>query len=195
MQADRYGLQFSTASQAARDAYMEGVDLFLSANFGSEAAFGRAIAHDPAFALAHAALGRTLQLYAKPAAAKAAVTRARELAGKLPRIGLRKIEAKPLGDSVYDVTIQVENTGYLPTALAHGALTREVLFTRVVLKLEDKQILSGQKKTMFGPIEGSGGMKEVRYIIHAKDRKKIEFEVISMLGGTLQGSIEIKEGK
>ncbi len=85
MQADRYGLQLSTASQAARDAYVEGVDLFLSANFGSEAAFGRAIAHDAAFALAHAALGRTLQLYAKPAAAKAAVTRARELSGKLPR--------------------------------------------------------------------------------------------------------------
>ena len=85
MPADRYGLELSTASQAARDAYVEGVDLFLSANFGSEAAFGRAIAHDPDFALAHAALGRTLQLYAKPAAAKPSVERARELGARLPR--------------------------------------------------------------------------------------------------------------
>lgn len=85
MQTDRYGLELSTASQAARDAYVEGVDLFLSANFGSEAAFERAIAHDPAFALAHAALARTLQLYAKLDRAKASAARARELGAKLPR--------------------------------------------------------------------------------------------------------------
>ena len=84
MPGDRYGLELSTASQAARDAYVEGVDLFLSANFGSEAAFGRAIAADPGFALAHAALGRTLQLYAKPDAARASATRARELSATLP---------------------------------------------------------------------------------------------------------------
>ncbi len=85
MPADRYGLELSTASQAARDAYIEGVDLFLSANAGSEAAFGRAIAADTGFALAHAALGRTQQLYAKIDAAKASVARARELCAGLPR--------------------------------------------------------------------------------------------------------------
>jgi len=85
MLADRYGLELSTSSQAARDAYVEGVDLFLSANAGSAAAFGRAIGHDPAFALAHAALGRTLQLYAKLPEAKVAVARARELGARLPR--------------------------------------------------------------------------------------------------------------
>src|SRR4051812_5072655 len=84
MTVDRYGLELTTASQAARDAYVEGVDLFLSANFGSEAAFNRAITADPSFALAHAALARTLQLYAKPDAAKAAASRARELGKDLP---------------------------------------------------------------------------------------------------------------
>jgi tetratricopeptide (TPR) repeat protein len=84
MPVDRYGLELSTASQAARDAYVEGVDLFLSANLGSEAAFNRAVAADPGFALAHAALGRTLQLYARPDAARAAVARARELSAGLP---------------------------------------------------------------------------------------------------------------
>lgn len=85
MLTDRYGLALSTSSPGARDAYVEGVDLFLSANFGSEQAFERAIAADPGFALAHAALGRTLQLYSKPDAARRAVVRARELAGSLPR--------------------------------------------------------------------------------------------------------------
>ncbi len=85
MLQDRYGLGLSTTSQTARDAYVEGVDLFLSANAGSQAAFERAIVADAGFALAHAALGRTLQLYAKPEAAKQAVLRARELCGGLPR--------------------------------------------------------------------------------------------------------------
>jgi hypothetical protein len=84
MLSDRYGLPLSTSSSAARDAYVEGVDLFLAANFGSQAAFERAIKADPGFALAHAALGRTLQLYAKVDAAKSAVTTARELGAKLP---------------------------------------------------------------------------------------------------------------
>ena len=62
--------------------------------------------------------------------------------------------------------MQVENTGYLPTALAQGALTREVLRTRVVLTLEDKQILGRRRRPpCSGPIAGSGGMEELRYII------------------------------
>ncbi len=79
MLKDRYGLELSTTSQAARDAYVEGVDLFLSANLGAEAAFERSIAADEGFALAHAALGRTRQLYAKPDAARQSVARARKL--------------------------------------------------------------------------------------------------------------------
>jgi len=85
MLKDRYGLAMSTRSQAARDAYVEGVDLFLSANFGSEAAFERAIAADEGFALAHAALARTRQLYSKLEAGKRAAARARELASGLGR--------------------------------------------------------------------------------------------------------------
>src|SRR5439155_8815497 len=49
-----------------------------------------------------------------------------DLAGKSPRIAVRKAEAKPLGAAVYEVTIQIENSGYLPTSLAQGTLTREV---------------------------------------------------------------------
>ncbi len=117
------------------------------------------------------------------------------LAGRLPRVGLRKSVVKPLGESVYDVTLQIENTGYLPTSLSQGGLTREVHQTRVVLKVDAKTILSGAKTTMLGPIEGSGGMKEVRYIVHAKERNKLEVEIISMLGGTVQASVDLKEEK
>ena len=118
-----------------------------------------------------------------------------ELAAKLPRISIRKTEVKPLGESIYDLAIQVQNTGYLPTSLAQGELTREVNPTRLVLKLDDKSILSGSRITLLGPIPGSGGMKEVRYIVNGKGHDKLEVEVISMLAGSAQLTVELKEAK
>ena len=116
-----------------------------------------------------------------------------ELLGKLPRIGIRKAEAKHLGNSIYDVRVQVENSGYLPTSLAQGNVTREVHPTRVVLHADDKSILSGTRTTMLGAIEGSGGIKEVRWIVHAGTRTKLEIEVISMLAGSAETSIDLKQ--
>jgi hypothetical protein len=115
-----------------------------------------------------------------------------DLAGKLPRIAVRKTEAKHLGESVFDVTMQVENTGYLPTALAQGGLTREVHPTRVVLKTDPKHLLSGERTTMLNAIQ-AGEMKEVRWVVRAKGLKKLELEVVSMLGGRTQTSVELKE--
>jgi tetratricopeptide (TPR) repeat protein len=84
MLSDRYGFTLTTASPEARDAYVAGVDLSLSANHGTEEAFRRAIACDDGLAVAHAALARTLQVQHKPVEAKAAAARARELSASLP---------------------------------------------------------------------------------------------------------------
>ena len=62
MMTDRYGLALSTSDTAARDAYVEGVDLLLTVYPGAAASFDRAIAADPAFALAHIGKARALQL-------------------------------------------------------------------------------------------------------------------------------------
>jgi murein tripeptide amidase MpaA len=115
-----------------------------------------------------------------------------DLAGRLPRIAVRKIEAKHLGEAVYDVKVSVENSGYLPTSLAQGSLTREVHPTRVVLKTEERNILSGSRTTALNAIAG-GDAKEVRWIVRAKGVKKLEIEIISMLGGRIQTNVELKE--
>ena len=84
MLEDRYGFALSTASAEARDAYVAGVDLSLSANHGAEEAFRLAIARDEGLAVAHAALARTLQVVSRVPEAKAAAARSRELASALP---------------------------------------------------------------------------------------------------------------
>lgn len=62
MLQDRYGNDLSTESDAARDAYVDGVDRFLAMQSGVDDAYDRAIAADPGFALAHIAKARQAQM-------------------------------------------------------------------------------------------------------------------------------------
>jgi len=80
---DRYGLPLSTESDAARDAYVEAVDLFLAAQPGIEAALERAFAADPDFALAHVLLARLHQVHGRGEQARAAMQRAETPAAPL----------------------------------------------------------------------------------------------------------------
>ena len=112
-------------------------------------------------------------------------------AQRLPRIGVRKIECRHLGRSVYEVEIQVENTGFLPTVLEHGRTTREVNPTRLVMELDDESFLSGSRITNLPAIRGSGGMVELRYIVRVPERQKIDFEVVSMLAGKVKSTVEL----
>ena len=58
---DRFGQALSTRNQTARDAYVRGVDLMLTARPGAEPCFAAAVATDPSFALGHIARARALQ--------------------------------------------------------------------------------------------------------------------------------------
>jgi tetratricopeptide (TPR) repeat protein len=86
MLQDRYGNDLSTASPAARDAYVTGMDRLLSADAAIVPAFQAAIAADEGFALAHIALARTLQVQGRGAEVRAPLDRALALAaGTTPR--------------------------------------------------------------------------------------------------------------
>jgi hypothetical protein len=114
---------------------------------------------------------------------------------RLPRIGIRKIDSKHLGHGTYDIEIQVENTGFLPTSLAQGRTTQEVYPTRLVMELDDKFFLSGTRITSLPAISGSGDMVELRYVIYAPGHKEIDFEIISMLAGHIKGTINLEISK
>ncbi len=114
-----------------------------------------------------------------------------DLAGRLPRIGVAKIECRLLADSIYEIEILVTNTGFLPTALAHGETSQQVLPTRVTLDLEPVCFLAGAKTTVLPTIAGSGGTAKVRCTVRATGRSEIKFEVISTLGGRVKGTIDL----
>ena len=83
MLSDRYDLGLSTASPVARDAYVVGCDLVLSANPGGMAAFDRAIAADPGFALAYASKARLQQVGGDMPGARATLAAGAAVGGTL----------------------------------------------------------------------------------------------------------------
>ncbi len=84
MLTDRFGLAVTTTSPAARDAYVEACDLILTLYPGAVAAFDRAIAAGPGFALAHAGRARALQAGGRMAEAQASIATAQTLSRGLP---------------------------------------------------------------------------------------------------------------
>jgi hypothetical protein len=83
MLTDRYDLPLSTASPAARDAYVQGCEAKLTMYPGAIEAFDRAIAADPGFALPYAAKAHALVEH-DAAAAREAMAAANALAAGLP---------------------------------------------------------------------------------------------------------------
>ncbi|MEM7470245.1 MAG: tetratricopeptide repeat protein [Pseudomonadota bacterium] len=76
---DRYGNALSTQSDAARDAYVTGVDHILAATYGAADAFAKALEAAPDFAMAEVGLARAKMYDGDIAGAKAAIGRAAAL--------------------------------------------------------------------------------------------------------------------
>lgn len=83
MLKDRYDLALTTASVAARDAYVEACGLALTFYPGALEAYDRAIAADPDFALAHAGKAQVLLRQGDVGAARAALAAAKGLASNV----------------------------------------------------------------------------------------------------------------
>src|SRR5438874_5605570 len=83
MLTDRYELPLSTASSAARDAYVAGCEAKLTMYPGAIEGLDRAIAADAGFALAHAARAHALLDRGDAATARASMATANSLAAGL----------------------------------------------------------------------------------------------------------------
>src|SRR5438105_10204962 len=114
MLADRYDLALSTASEAARDAYVQGCDLALTFYPGAIEAFDRATAADPSFSLPHAAKAQVLMREGNVAAARAALTAAKDLA-----TGLSEREASHI--RYFDLAFAGQTDAAIDALYAHLA--------------------------------------------------------------------------
>jgi tetratricopeptide (TPR) repeat protein len=121
MLRDRYDLALTTASAAARDAYVQASDLALTFYPGALAAYDRALAADPGFALAHAGKAQVLIRQGDVGAARSALAAAKDLAS-----GVSEREASHIG--FFDFVFAGQTDAAIAALHAHlGAWPRDAL--------------------------------------------------------------------
>ena len=116
-----------------------------------------------------------------------------ELAGMLPRVRIADTEVEAHGGGLFTVTVQVENTGFMPTSLQHGSSSRSVGPTLLQIQIDDDDILSGAAKTAsVGVIAGSGSREEVTWFIRGREGAEVTLTLRSMKAGHDTATITLR---
>ncbi len=89
------------------------------------------------------------------------------LAGRLPALAIAEARAEAKGQGVFEVHVEIENTGTLPTALAQGVRTRTAPPVRVRLLPGTARILAGKAAQQVDALAGSGGRRSFRWLVLA----------------------------
>jgi tetratricopeptide (TPR) repeat protein len=131
---DRLGLPIGTANDAAAARYREGVDLYMSGNPGSEAALRNAMAADPGFALAPAALAALLRDTGRHDEAREAAGLARVLAANASPRQKSHVEA---------IAVMAEGDGDRSFALMRDHLAQYPRDALIMLRADRHLFYSG----------------------------------------------------
>jgi hypothetical protein len=116
--------------------------------------------------------------------APAHVALVEQLLSKLPRIRIREARLESLGNGLHDLRFTVDNPGYLPDRLATGVYSAEVRPTRYELRLpEGATVLGAAPRGPIEGLEGSGGSRELRFLVRMSSRGSLTIDAISELGG------------
>ncbi|MGA2586406.1 MAG: M14 family metallopeptidase [Candidatus Aminicenantales bacterium] len=115
------------------------------------------------------------------------------LASLFPRVSVAKLEATNHGGGIFRIKAEIENGGFLPTALGHAVTARAVKPTMVQLQVAPESIISGNPKTnSIQTMAGSGDRVKFEWLIKAKAGDNIELKVVSQKGGTDKRSVVLK---
>ena len=109
-----------------------------------------------------------------------------------PRIEIQNLTITKKADSIYEIECIIQNKGYLPTALEHGARARAV--KPIVARLDGAnfEILAGNKLEFVNSLPGSGGTKKWTWMIKAKSGTSLSLLVNSEKAGNIVEKIVLK---
>jgi hypothetical protein len=115
------------------------------------------------------------------------------LTSLFPRIGIARSEVTALGGGLYRITADVENAGFLPTALAQGVTARSAKPVMVQLGVPPESIVTGSEKTSFVPtLAGSGTRQSFEWVIKGKPGSAVILKVVSQKGGADSATLTLK---
>jgi hypothetical protein len=113
-----------------------------------------------------------------------------ELRTKMTRIKVGKTEVKPMGSSVYQVKVWVENTGYLPYPTAMGKRNKRIQPVVVTLEGEGFKIVDGKKRSLIQSIAGNQAAS-VTWIVHTEKPTKLTVKAQTEMAWSDSASISL----
>jgi murein tripeptide amidase MpaA len=115
------------------------------------------------------------------------------LSSLFPHLKIAKAEVTAHGGGIYRIKAQIVNTGYLPTALAQGALARAVKPTMVELGVESKDVIAGNERRNFiTALAGSNTLQSYEWIVKGKPGSTVTLKVVSQKSGTDSATLTLK---
>lgn len=107
----------------------------------------------------------------------------RSLAELLPTVEIRDLKVDPIGNGVFRITAKIVNSGYLPTVSELGARVRWPRRIRVELKGQGIQVEAGRRIQLLDAIPGSGGSRELTWLVTARAGLRATIEASSPVAG------------
>jgi hypothetical protein len=115
------------------------------------------------------------------------------LAASLPGVKIERVEVEHLHDRVYRLRAYVTNDGYLATNTQLGVRSQWNPKVKVELKLTEKQrLVSGRVITLIGSLAGSGGSKELSWLVVGEKGSEITISAGSPMAGKEEKTIRLR---
>jgi hypothetical protein len=115
------------------------------------------------------------------------------LSSLFPHVRIAKTEVISHGAGIYRVKAEIENAGFLPTALAHGVASRAVRPTMVQLGVDPNDIVAGSEKTsFFQALAGSGGRQAYEWLIKGKPGSTVTLKVVAEKAGADSATLKLQ---
>lgn len=116
-----------------------------------------------------------------------------KLASMLPRVRIASTEVKAHGGGLFTVTVDVENTGFLPSSLQHGVVSGSVKPTLVQIQVPAENIVTGAPKAMrIASLNGSNSRQRISWVIRGRSGAAVEINVLAQKGGTDSATVTLK---
>jgi hypothetical protein len=109
------------------------------------------------------------------------------------RVKIARTEVAALGAGLFRIKAEVENTGYLPTALGQAVAARSVKPVMVQLAVPPESIITGNEKTnQIAALAGSGSRQSYEWVIKGAPGSKVTLKVVSQKSGSDAATLTLK---
>ncbi len=115
------------------------------------------------------------------------------LGALLPRVALLETHARELSPGLIEVEAVVENAALLPLRSASARRTDSVRAARARLLLpEGAERVAGPKQELIGELAGSGGRRELRWLVAGEGIGSVGIEIDCDHAGRIQQRVEVE---